>query len=172
MSGNIFGQRFQIISFGESHGVGLGVVIDGCPSEVIFDETFLKKELSRRRPGQKVQNVSIVSDRQEPDTPEVLSGVYLGKTLGTPIAMYVRNQDARSDDYKEIAQKPRPGHADDTWKLKFGHVDPRGGGRSSGRETLARVMGGAVAQMYLQQKFPSVQIFGLATQIGPIRLSE
>lgn len=171
MSANIFGNRFQVLSFGESHGHGLGVVIDGCPSEILFDEEFLKKELSRRRPGQKVNNVSIVSDRQEPDTPEILSGVYLGKTLGTPIAMIVKNQDARSKDYNEIAQKPRPGHADDTWKTKFGHTDPRGGGRSSGRETLARVMAGAVAKMYLKQSHSQIQIFGFATQIGPKKLS-
>lgn len=172
MSGNIFGHRFQITSFGESHGVGLGVVIDGCPSEVIFDESLLRKELARRRPGQKVNNVSIVSDRQEADAPEILSGIYLGKTLGTPIAMYVRNQDARSDDYKEIQEKPRPGHADDTWKIKFGHTDPRGGGRSSGRETLARVMAGAIAQMFLQQKFSQLKVFAFAKQIGPISLTD
>lgn len=171
MGGSIFGNRFQILSFGESHGTGLGVVIDGCPSEIIFDEAFLKKELSRRRPGQKVNDISIVSDRQELDIPEVLSGVYEGKTLGTPIAMFVRNQDARSNDYKEIAQKPRPGHADDTWRVKFGHTDPRGGGRSSGRETLARVMGGAVAKMFLKQKFPQINIFAFSKQIGPISLT-
>lgn len=172
MSGSLFGNRFQMISFGESHGTGLGVVIDGCPSEVNFDEALLKKELERRRPGQKVNNISIVSDRQEPDVPEVLSGVYQGKTLGTPIAMFVRNQDARSNDYKEIAQSPRPGHADDTWKTKFGHTDPRGGGRSSGRETLARVMGGAVAKMFLQQKFPNISVFAFAKQIGPLALTD
>lgn len=171
MSANIFGNRFQILSFGESHGQGLGVVIDGCPSEIDFDEAFLKKELERRRPGQKVNNVSIVSGRQEPDSPEVLSGVYQGKTLGTPIAILVRNQDARSKDYEEIAQKPRPGHADDTWKIKFGHTDPRGGGRSSGRETLARVMGGAVAKMFMLQNFPTIQIYAFASQIGPKKLS-
>lgn len=171
MGGNLFGERFQLISFGESHGVGLGVVIDGCPSEVIFDEVILRKELERRRPGQKVNNISIVSDRQELDSPEILSGVYQGKTLGTPIAMFVRNNDARSQDYNEIAQKPRPGHADDTWKMKFGHTDPRGGGRSSGRETLARVMGGAVAKMFLNQCFPETKIIAYAKQIGPLKLT-
>lgn len=171
MGANIFGNCFQILSFGESHGLGLGIVIDGCPSEINFDETFLKRELERRRPGQKVNNISIVSDRQEPDVPEILSGVYQGKTLGTPIAMLVKNQDARSKDYAEIAQKPRPGHADDTWKMKFNHTDPRGGGRSSGRETLARVMGGAVAKMFLKQKYSQVQIFAFAKQIGPKMLS-
>lgn len=170
MSGNLFGHRFQIISFGESHGVGMGVVIDGCPSEVVFEEDLLVKELSRRRPGQVINNVNIVSARNELDTPEVLSGVYRGKTLGTPIAIVVRNTDARSNDYKEIENKPRPGHADDTWKIKFGHTDPRGGGRSSGRETLSRVMGGAVAQMFLQQKFPQLKVFAFTTQIGPISL--
>ncbi|MCB0368950.1 MAG: chorismate synthase [Bdellovibrionales bacterium] len=171
MSGNIFGQRFQIISFGESHGHGLGVVIDGCPSEIMFDEALLTKDMTRRRPGQKINNISIVYDRHEPDSPEVLSGVFLGKTLGTPIAILVRNQDARSKDYQEIAKAPRPGHADDTWKMKFGHTDPRGGGRSSGRETLARVMGGAVAKMFIQQTFPEIKIFSFSHQIGPYSLS-
>lgn len=172
MGANTFGNRFQIISFGESHGVGLGVVIDGCPSEVLFDESLLVKELARRRPGQKTGDVSIVSNRNEADSPEVLSGVFESRTLGTPIAIVVRNKDARSQDYQQIKAEPRPGHADDTWKIKFSHTDHRGGGRSSGRETLARVMGGAVAQMMLKQKYPSLKVIGIATQIGPIKLSD
>ncbi len=171
MGANTFGHCFQITSFGESHGTGLGVVIDGCPSEVPFDQTLLVNELARRRPGAKENQASIVSDRAETDHPEVLSGVYAEKTLGTPIAILVRNTDARSSDYNKIQQQSRPGHADDTWKLKFGHTDHRGGGRSSGRETLARVMGGAVAQMILAKTNPQLQIFGFSTQIGPIALN-
>ncbi len=178
MSANIWGSRFKIISFGESHGVGLGVVIDGCPSEVEYDESLLKKELSRRRPGQTLVNknssvapaVSIVSDRKEEDLPEILSGVFNGKTLGTPIAVLVRNKDARSHDYNDIAKSPRPGHADDTWKTKFGHTDHRGGGRSSGRETLSRVIAGAFAQMLVKKNFSNLSIFGFASQIGPIKM--
>lgn len=171
MGANTFGRCFQIMSFGESHGVGLGVIIDGCPAGVPFDQKLLMNELARRRPGAKANQASIVSDRLEMDQPEVLSGVFSDKTLGTPIAILVRNKDARSDDYNKIQKQPRPGHADDTWKLKFGHTDHRGGGRSSGRETLARVMGGAVAQMVLAHIHPPIQIFGFTTQIGPISLT-
>lgn len=172
MGANTFGHHLQITSFGESHGIGLGAVIDGCPSGVEFDSQLLSKELARRRPGTKnQQGTIIVSDRAEDDQPEVLSGVYSNITLGTPIAIIVKNKDARSKDYDEVAQQPRPGHADDTWKLKFGHTDHRGGGRSSGRETLARVMGGAVAQMILKKLYPELKIFGFTTQIGPIQLT-
>ncbi len=168
MSANTFGNRFQITTFGESHGVALGVVIDGCPAGVPFDMELLKKELERRRPGQS----SIVSHRNEADAPEVLSGVFEGKTIGTPIAIIVRNKDARSEDYSEIAFQPRAGHADDLWRLKFGHSDHRGGGRSSGRETLCRVMGGAVAQMILKELTPNLKVIAFATSIGPVALDE
>lgn len=166
MSANTFGTRFQITSFGESHGVALGAVIEGCPAGVPFDFALLKKEMDRRRPGQS----SIVSHRNEEDTPEVLSGVFEGKTLGTPITVIVRNRDARSEDYKEIAFAPRVGHADDLWRLKFGHSDHRGGGRSSGRETLARVMGGALAQMVLKEIAPQLRVHAFATRIGPFHM--
>ncbi|MBC7466073.1 MAG: chorismate synthase [Bdellovibrio sp.] len=166
MSANTFGQRFQLTSFGESHGVALGAIIEGCPAGVHFDFAFLNSELQRRRPGQS----AIVTGRNEDDLPEVLSGVYEGKTLGTPIAIIVRNKDQRSDDYKEIATKSRPGHADDLWREKFGHTDHRGGGRSSGRETLSRVIGGAIARMVLKEIYPELKIFGFATSIGPITL--
>lgn len=168
MSANTFGSRFQITSFGESHGVGLGVVIDGCPAGVNFDMNLLISELARRRPGQN----AIVSHRNEEDTPEVLSGVFEGKTLGTPIAVLVRNKDAKSEDYKEIAFQPRAGHADDLWRTKFGHSDHRGGGRSSGRETLARVIGGAVAKMLIREIAPDLKIHAFATRIGSISLDE
>lgn len=164
MSGaNSFGNRWIVTSFGESHGVALGAVIDGCPAGVPFDESLLRREMERRRPGGKA-----VSARAEEDRPEILSGVYEGKTLGTPIAIIVRNTDARSADYAGLA--PRAGHADDVWREKFGHSDPRGGGRSSGRETVARVIGGAVARMFLKQAAPSVRVQGFATQVGPLKL--
>ncbi|RYZ85736.1 MAG: chorismate synthase, partial [Proteobacteria bacterium] len=164
MSANTFGNRFQVTSFGESHGVALGAIIDGCPAGVPFDLEILKKELARRRPGQS----TIVSGRNEEDVPEVLSGVFENKTLGTPIAVIIRNKDQRSEDYKEIAFAPRPGHADDLWRTKFGHSDHRGGGRSSGRETIARVIGGAIAQMMLKELVPEMQVHAFATRIGPI----
>jgi chorismate synthase len=163
MSANSFGNFFRIHSFGESHGQALGVVIDGCPAGLDFDFNFLKSEMERRRPG----HAAAVSQRKEPDFPEILSGVFEGKTLGTPIAIVVRNQDARSGDYQEIKTSPRAGHADDVWKSKFGVSDHRGGGRSSGRETVARVMGGAVAKMLLKKLCPETFIFGFATQVGP-----
>lgn len=167
MSANTFGHLFQIHSFGESHGTALGVVIDGCPAGVSFDLELLKKDLARRRPGYQ----TTVSQRKETDEPEVLSGVFEGKTLGTPIAIVVRNQDQRSQDYAGVAANPRAGHADDVWKEKFGHSDHRGGGRSSGRETVARVMGGAVAKMLLKQLAPQVEILGWSSQIGPFEIS-
>lgn len=170
MSANQFGSRFSVTSFGESHGTALGVVIDGCPAGVSFDENLLKKELERRRPGHHGSG-QIVSGRQESDAVEVLSGVFEGQTLGTPLAMIVRNQDARSQDYGQIKNAPRSGHADDMWKKKFGHSDHRGGGRSSGRETVSRVMAGAVAQMMMKQISAPTQVIGYASQIGPISLT-
>lgn len=166
MSANTFGQYFQIHSFGESHGTALGCVIEGCPAGVPFDMELLTHELERRRPGQ-----DLTSQRKESDLPEVLSGVFEGKTLGTPIAITVRNQDAKSQDYAEIQKTPRAGHADDMWLDKYGHRDHRGGGRSSGRETVARVMGGAVAKMLLQKLHPELKIVGFATEIGHEKLS-
>jgi chorismate synthase len=173
MSANSFGQRFVVTSFGESHGPALGVVVDGCPAGVPFSLELLRHELSRRRPGAlTASGESITSARAESDEPEVLSGVYEGVCLGTPIAMLVRNQDARPKDYAEIDERPRVGHADDVWRAKFGHVDPRGGGRSSGRETVTRVMAGAVAQMMLRTLCPSIRVRGFARQIGPLELSD
>ncbi len=170
MSANQFGSRFVITSFGESHGSALGVVIDGCPAGVSFDEGLLKKQLERRRPGRHGSS-HIVSGRQETDQAEILSGVFEGKTLGTPIAMIVRNQDARSQDYQEIKASPRAGHADDMWKNKFGHSDHRGGGRSSGRETVSRVMAGSVAQMMMKHVSAPTKVIGYAAQIGTIALT-
>lgn len=164
MSANQFGDFFSITTFGESHGVGLGVVIDGCPAGVSFDLDLLHRALQKRRPGQS----KITTDRQESDQSEILSGVYQGRTLGTPITILTRNHDARSEDYLNEDWKDRPGHADDLWREKFGHSDPRGGGRSSGRETIGRVMAGAVAQMFCQSLFPQMQVVGWTDRIGPI----
>jgi len=168
MGASSFGHIFQLHSFGESHGVGLGAVIDGCPAGVGFDHDFLQAELDRRRPGHGVG----VSQRKETDQAEVLSGVFEGLTLGTPIAILVRNVDQRSKDYASIATAPRAGHADDMWKMKFGHSDHRGGGRSSGRETVARVMGGAVAKMLLQKLAPDLRIRGVLEEVGGQNLPE
>ncbi len=167
MSANSFGEIFKIITFGESHGNGLGVVIDSCPAGIPFDQELLMTNLKRRRPG---TNAS-VSQRNESDEVEILSGVYQGLTLGTPIAMLVRNQDARSTDYQEIEKSPRIGHADDVWKKKFGHVDPRGGGRASGRETVTRVMAGSVAQMLMKKFSAQTKVIGWSQNIGPFEIS-
>ncbi|MEK6705447.1 MAG: chorismate synthase [Bdellovibrionota bacterium] len=172
MSANSFGNRFVITTFGESHGPALGVVVDGCPAGVPFDEALLNQELKKRRPGSHDGGAETpVSSRKEPDMPEILSGVYQDHTLGTPIAIIVRNIDARPDDYKKIFKNPRPGHADDLWSSKFGIADLHGGGRASGRETVARVMGGAVAKMFLKQACPSLSVMGVIKQIGPLKLT-
>lgn len=160
-------------SFGESHGAGLGVVLDGVPAGVTWHEAVLTEELARRRPGAHgTASDGVVSARQESDVPEVLSGVFQGKTLGTPIAILVRNSDARSQDYAQIASQPRAGHADDVWREKFGHSDPRGGGRSSGRETVSRVMAGSVAQMLLRELAPGLRVYGFASQVGPLKMKQ
>lgn len=166
MSSNSFGQHFKVHSFGESHGAAVGAVIDGCPAGVPFDLGFLQTELDRRKPGGKG-----VSARQEGDQCEILSGVFEGRTLGTPIAMVVRNQDARSADYEKIKTEARRGHADDVWREKFSHADHRGGGRSSGRETVARVMAGAVAKMFLREVAPETSIKAFTQSIGPFALT-
>ncbi|MFN3696771.1 MAG: chorismate synthase [Pseudobdellovibrio sp.] len=149
MSANIFGERLKMISFGESHGPSYGVVIDGFPANVNLDINLLLKNLARRKPGQN----QFVTARNEDDQPEILSGFYEDKSLGTPIAVIVRNKNQKSQDYNQIKNQPRIGHADDTWQNKFGHADHRGGGRSSGRETLNRVIAGSFAEMFLKQKF-------------------
>jgi chorismate synthase len=165
MSANRFGSLFQLTSFGESHGVAMGAIVEGCPSGVKFDEELLRSELLRRRPGR----LKATSGREEEDQAEILSGVFEGKTLGTPIAILIRNQDARPQDYEEMKTEPRTGHADDVWKDKFSNVDHRGGGRSSGRETVSRVIGGAVAQMFLRQSVAGISIQSELSQIGPLQ---
>lgn len=142
---NTFGRNFRVTTFGESHGKALGAVIDGCPPGIPLDETDIQALLDRRRPGRS----PLSSPRQEDDRVEILSGVFEGKTTGTPIAMIVRNQDTRSGDYEDLREVFRPGHADFTYQEKYGIRDHRGGGRSSGRETIGRVVAGALAMKLL-----------------------
>ena len=165
---NTFGRYFRITSFGESHGKAMGVVIDGCPSGVPFSMTLLKSHLDRRRPGKFPWQTA----RKEQDDPQVLSGVFEEKTLGTPIAIIIENKNQRSQDYSLIKKNPRIGHAEDLWKDKFKHYDYRGGGRASGRETVSRVMGGAVAYMFLKEVYKNFQVLSYAVEIGPYRLKE
>lgn len=166
MGGNTFGKAFKITTFGESHGRGLGVIIDGCPAGLEVDEAFIQNELARRRPGQS----SIVTQRKEPDRAEILSGIFEGKTTGTPIGMAIFNKDQKSKDYSHIADKFRPSHADYTYQQKFGIRDYRGGGRSSARETAARVAAGAVAKLFLQSQ--GIEINGYVNQVGDIRIEQ
>ena len=149
MAGNSFGQVFRVTTFGESHGEGLGCVIDGCPAGIGFDQDFLQEMLDRRKPG--AGHNAAVTARKEADKAQVLSGVFEGKTTGTPIAIVIQNTSQISKDYSSIKDKFRPGHADYTYMQKYGIRDYRGGGRSSGRETCARVAAGAVAMMLLSE---------------------
>ncbi len=164
MAANGFGNLFKIHSFGESHGAALGVVIEGCSAGLHFDLAELKRQMDRRRPGQ----TQVVSARNESDEFEILSGVFEEKTLGTPIAIIVRNRDQKSEDYAKPLN--RTGHADDVWASKFGFADHRGGGRSSGRETLSRVLGGAVAQMLVRKLSPETKCLAFVEQIGEIAI--
>ncbi|MDV3307979.1 MAG: chorismate synthase [Cyclobacteriaceae bacterium] len=160
--GNTFGEIFRITTFGESHGPAIGVVIDGCPAGLAFDMDFINQQLSRRRPGQS----RITTQRREDDEVRILSGVFEGTTTGTPIAMLIENKDQRSKDYSHIAESFRPSHADYTYQVKYGIRDYRGGGRSSARETAARVAAGAVAQLYLQAL--GVAINAYVSRVGDI----
>ncbi len=161
VSGNTFGHLFCVTSFGESHGPALGGVIDGCPPGMALSEADIQPELDRRRPGTSRH----VTQRNEPDAVEILSGVYEGKTTGTPICLLIRNTDQRSKDYGDIAQTFRPGHADYTYLQKYGLRDPRGGGRSSARLTAPMVAAGAVARKWLHQQHGTT-FHGCMTQIG------
>ncbi|MHA1144376.1 MAG: chorismate synthase [Candidatus Helarchaeota archaeon] len=163
MSGNIFGRIFRIMTWGESHGMALGVVIDGCPAGLELNSIDIQKELEKRRPGQSLATTS----RKEPDTVEILSGIFQGKTLGTPISLIIRNKDVDSSKYDEIKDLLRPSHADFTYLKKFGHVDWRGGGRASGRETVGRVAAGAIAKKLL--KTLGIEIIGFTREYGGIR---
>jgi chorismate synthase len=151
---NTFGNNFRVTTFGESHGVALGCIIDGCPSGLEISKFDIQKELDKRKPGQS----NITTPRNESDTVEILSGVFNGKTIGTPIACIVRNKDQKSKDYDNIKNVFRPGHADKVWYEKYNHIDYRGGGRSSGRETVARVIAGAIAKKILFKKFQTIII--------------
>lgn len=157
---NTFGNVFRITTFGESHGKALGCVIDGCPPNLELSETDIQSELDRRRPGQS----SVSTQRQEKDQCEILSGIFEGRTTGMPIAVIVRNTDAKPEDYAALREEFRPSHADFAYQQKYGIRDHRGGGRASGRETIARVIGGAVARKILASE--KVKIFGFAREIG------
>ena len=161
MAGNTFGQLFTVTTFGESHGAGIGCIIDGCPPNLPLTEADIQPDLDRRKPGTSRH----VTQRREADQVEILSGVFDGKTTGTPIALLIRNTDQRSKDYGNIAQQFRPGHADYTYWHKYGTRDYRGGGRSSARETAARVAAGAIAKKWLHQQF-GTQIICWVTQVG------
>ncbi len=165
MSGNTFGQAFAVTNFGESHGPAIGCVIDGCPPGMELSEADIQPDLDRRRPGTSRH----VTQRQEEDRVEILSGVYEGKTTGTPICLLIRNTDQRSKDYSEIAQNFRPGHADYTYLQKYGLRDPRGGGRASARLTAPMVAAGAIAKKWLQQKYGTT-FRGCMQQIGEIAI--
>ncbi|MDR2767719.1 MAG: chorismate synthase [Treponema sp.] len=160
MAGNVFGKIFRVTTFGESHGPAVGCVIDGCPAGVDLSAEIIAAELERRRPASTVSSTA----RREEDAPEILSGIFEGKTLGTPIAIVIRNTGQRSGDYDELAGVYRPGHADWTWEAKYGRRDHRGGGRSSGRETAARVAAGAAAKCFLAAY--GVSVSARAVSIG------
>jgi chorismate synthase len=164
MAGNTFGQIFRITTYGESHGKAIGVTIDGCPAGLEIDLEFILSEMDRRRPGQS----KIVTQRKEADKVEILSGVFEGLSTGTPIHLLIWNQDQRSKDYSHIKDKYRPSHADYTYDAKWGHRDYRGGGRSSARETAARVAGGAVAKLFLRKYNIDIQAY--VSGVGELQL--
>jgi chorismate synthase len=159
--GNTFGELFRVTTFGESHGGGIGAVIDGCPPRIEISESEIQRELDRRRPGQS----KLTTKRKEDDRCEILSGVFEGETLGTPIAILVRNKDARPEDYKEIARKFRPSHADYTYEAKYGIRNWQGGGRASARETIGRVAAGAIARKVLAKFHAEFELLAYVTQI-------
>jgi chorismate synthase len=161
---NTFGELFRVTTFGESHGGGIGVVIDGCPPRIEITEAHIQQELDRRRPGQS----KLTTQRKEEDSCEILSGVFQGKTLGTPIAVVVRNKDARPEDYGEIARKFRPSHADYTYEAKYGIRNWQGGGRASARETVGRVAASAIAKRILSNFYADFDIVAYVTQIHGI----
>lgn len=164
MSGNTFGKLFTLTTFGESHGPAIGGIVDGCPPGLELSEADIQKELDRRRPG----SSKFTTQRNEPDQVKILSGVFEGKTTGTPIGLLIENVDKKSKDYKEIQNLFRPGHADYTYQKKYGIRDYRGGGRSSARETAVRVAAGAIAKKYLKEKC-GTEIRGYMAQLGPIK---
>lgn len=166
MSANTFGKIFSLTTFGESHGIAVGGVIDGCPAGLYVDMDFIRVQLSRRRPGQS----DVTTPRSEPDEVEFLSGIFEGFTTGAPVAFIIRNADVRHEDYEHLQDVYRPSHADFTWDRKYGFRDWRGGGRSSARETAARVAGGAIAQLLLHQANIKIQAF--VSQVGSVKLEK
>lgn len=164
MSGNTIGKLFTVTSFGESHGLAIGCIVDGCPPGMELSEVDIQPDLDRRRPGK----TRHTTQRREADQVQILSGVFEGKTTGTPIGLLIHNTDQRSKDYGDIAQKFRPGHADYTYLQKYGIRDYRGGGRSSARETAMRVAAGAIAKKYLQARY-GVQVRAYLSALGPIK---
>lgn len=164
MAGNSFGQLFRVTTFGESHGLALGAVVDGCPPGLEISEADLQGDLDRRKPG----TSRYTTPRREPDEVKILSGVFEGKTTGTSIGLMIENTDQRSKDYSDIKDLFRPGHADYTYHQKYGQRDYRGGGRSSARETAMRVAAGAIAKKYLKQVH-GIEITGFLSQLGPIK---
>ncbi|WP_421204881.1 chorismate synthase [Aeromonas sp. 601027] len=164
MAGNSFGQLFRVTTFGESHGLALGAVVDGCPPGLEISEADLQGDLDRRKPG----TSRYTTPRREPDEVKILSGVFEGKTTGTSIGLLIENTDQRSKDYSDIKDLFRPGHADYTYHQKYGQRDYRGGGRSSARETAMRVAAGAIAKKYLKQVH-GIEITGFLSQLGPIK---
>ncbi len=160
---NSYGQLFRITTFGESHGPAIGVILDGCPAGLEIDEAYIQTEMDRRKPGQS----KITTQRKEDDSFKILSGVFEGKSTGTPIAIVIENQDQRSKDYSHIAETFRPSHADFTYDAKYGNRDYRGGGRSSARETAARVAAGAIAKLFLRKH--NIEINAFVSQVGTIK---
>ncbi|HES75554.1 MAG TPA: chorismate synthase [bacterium] len=167
MSGNTFGTLFTVTTFGESHGAAIGCIVDGCPPGMRLCEDDIQPDLDRRKPGTSRHT----TQRREDDCVRILSGVFEGKTTGTPIALLIENTDQRSKDYSDIAQSFRPGHADYSYQQKYGIRDYRGGGRSSARETAARVAAGAIAKKWLHERF-GVKVRGYLSQLGPIRIEQ
>ncbi len=165
MSGNTFGTLFTVTTFGESHGPALGCIVDGCPPGMELSEADIQPELERRRTGTSRHT----SQRREPDQVQILSGVFEGRTTGTPIGLLIQNEDQRSRDYDKIKDRFRPGHADYTYQQKYGFRDYRGGGRSSARETVMRVAAGAIARKYLRERL-AIRIQGYLAQLGPLTL--
>src|SRR5512147_2160709 len=161
--GNTFGHLFRMTTWGESHGGGVGVVVDGCPPRLALTEADIQPELDRRRPGQS----AIVSPRRESDTVQILSGTFQGQTLGTPICLWVKNEDARPEAYAEMARKFRPSHADYTYCAKYGIRNWQGGGRSSARETIGRVAAGAIAKKLLRERY-GVEVLAYVKQVQRI----
>ncbi|MBX5481052.1 MAG: chorismate synthase [Myxococcaceae bacterium] len=161
---NTFGTLFRLTTFGESHGPAMGAVVDGCPAGVPLTTADIQRALDRRRPGQS----ELTTSRDEADRVEILSGVFEDRTLGTPIAAIVRNTRQRPEDYERLRHEDRPGHADAVWRERFQHRDHRGGGRTSGRETLSRVIGGAIAEALLARDVPDARIVAWVSRVGPL----